>query len=104
MAPAAERLARELENTDVVSPRFPVLSNVTAEPVGDPDNIRSLLTAQLTNPVRWSRCVQRMTGDGIATFYEFGPGKVLTGLLRRIAPSAACRPVDALGAIQSLSE
>ncbi len=61
-----------------------MVSNVTAEPVRDADSARSTLLSQLTAPVRWTQSVRRMASAGVSRFLEFGPGTVLTGLLRRI--------------------
>jgi [acyl-carrier-protein] S-malonyltransferase len=68
----------------IAPPVVPVVANVTAAPVSDPDTIRDLLVRQVTALVRWRECVQRMKADGVATTVELGAGKVLTGLNRRI--------------------
>ena len=74
----------ELGNVTFRDPEFPVVSNVTAEPVDDADTARQTLVSQLTAPVRWTQSMTRIAGEGIVEFVEIGPGKVLTGLLRRI--------------------
>jgi [acyl-carrier-protein] S-malonyltransferase len=84
MSEAAAGLRRELERVDFRDPEFPVVSNATAEPVVDATMARSTLLEQLTAPVRWTQSVQRIARDGVSGFVELGPGKVLTGLLRRI--------------------
>jgi [acyl-carrier-protein] S-malonyltransferase len=84
MAPAAERLAEALERVAVAAPRVPVVRNVDAEPTTTADAVRAHLVRQVTAPVRWSDCVRRMAAAGASTFLEVGPGRVLTGLLKRI--------------------
>lgn len=88
MASAAERMREELRGAVITAPRVPVVANVTAEPVSDPEQIRRLLAEQITSPVRWVETVRRMVGAGIGTFVEFGPAPTLTGMMRRIAPDA----------------
>lgn len=89
MADAEAGLRGALEAVEFLNPEFPVVSNVTAEPVLDADTARHTLVRQLTAPVRWTEGVQRMVREGIDNFVELGPGKVLTGLLRRIDRSLA---------------
>ena len=84
MAPAAEALAEAIRKTDFRKPFCPIYQNVTAKPSMNPDEIRENLLKQLTNPVRWTQSVQNMIADGANEFYEFGPGDVLKGLIRKI--------------------
>ncbi|MCX7818193.1 MAG: ACP S-malonyltransferase [Kiritimatiellae bacterium] len=84
MAPAARRLAELLAGVPIRSPRFPVLSNVTGQPHGTPEEIRARMVEQVTSPVRWVDCVQTMRAMGVSRFIEAGPGRVLSGLIRRI--------------------
>jgi [acyl-carrier-protein] S-malonyltransferase len=84
MAPAAEALSGALADIAVSVPTVPVLSNVSGAPHAEPASIRDLLRQQLTAPVRWQACVERMIRDGAIRFVEVGPGRVLTGLLRKI--------------------
>jgi [acyl-carrier-protein] S-malonyltransferase len=84
MAPAAERLAGVLTEVSAADPRPPVVRNVDAELTTRAADVRPFLVRQVTAPVRWTDCVARMTREGCRTFLEVGPGKVLTGLLRRI--------------------
>ncbi len=84
MAPAAEIMAEALAEVAMKAPVVPVVANVTAQPVTDPDDIRRLLVEQVTGPVRWRECVLAMKEEGIDTLVEVGSGKVLTGLTRRI--------------------
>ena len=86
MAPAAEDLAQAIKKTDFHKPFCPIYQNVTAKASMKPEEIRENLLAQLTAPVRWTQSVQNMIADGANEFYEFGPGDVLKGLIRKINP------------------
>ena len=88
MEPAREELASAIESTSFSKPVCPVYQNVTAKPATDVDVIRKNLIDQLTAPVRWTQSVQQMVQDGATTFIECGPGKVLQGLVKKIAPGA----------------
>jgi [acyl-carrier-protein] S-malonyltransferase len=92
MQPAAERLAAHLAGVAVKAPQIPVIHNVTVETAADPDLIRSLLVRQLASPVRWVETVQRLSAEASLAL-EAGPGKVLTGLGKRIAPALNTLPV-----------
>jgi len=94
MEPADQRVAEALASVEVRPPRIPVISNVDALPHADPDNIRETLVRQILNPVRWEDSTRSMIGDGVDEFYEVGPGKVLRGLLKRIARKMPCSTVN----------
>ena len=83
MDDARDGLARALVDLDIQEPRCPVYLNVTAAPTTDPHEIRERLLEQLIAPVLWSQTLQTMNADGVGRFVEVGPGKVLTGLVRR---------------------
>ena len=89
MAPAAERLAKAIEDTVFKTPLCPVYQNVDALPATDPEQIKSNLLKQLTSPVRWAQTVENMIADGATSFTEVGPGTVLAGLIKKIAPEGA---------------
>jgi [acyl-carrier-protein] S-malonyltransferase len=89
MQPAADAMAQALAGAKIVAPCVPVVANVTAAPVSDPETIRRLLVEQVTGAVRWRECVAAMADRGVTKFVECGSGKVLAGLLKRIAPQAA---------------
>jgi [acyl-carrier-protein] S-malonyltransferase len=84
MEPAARGLEGVLRETTFAKPAIPVLSNVNGEAHTDPESIRDALRRQVTEPVLWQRCVERMMADGATRFVEMGPGRVLTGLMRKI--------------------
>jgi [acyl-carrier-protein] S-malonyltransferase len=88
MQPAAEVMEEALARVNIAPPRVPVVANVTARPVTDAEGIRRALVAQVTGTVRWRESVAFMAGAGVNHFLELGSGKVLTGLLKRIANSA----------------
>lgn len=86
MAPAQEELKAAIEATQFATPLCPVYQNVDALPYTDPAMIRQNLISQLTAPVRWTQSVKNMVADGATQFTEVGPGNVLTGLVKKIAP------------------
>jgi [acyl-carrier-protein] S-malonyltransferase len=88
MEPAREELAAAIENTTFSTPKCPIYQNVNAQPSSDVEAIKANLIAQLTAPVRWTQSVQNMVADGATKFVECGPGKVLQGLVKKIAPEA----------------
>ena len=84
MAPASDRLAKEIEAIPFQPPQVSVVANVTADYVSSPDEAKQRLVQQLCQPVQWTQSMQKLIADGIEEFYEIGPGKVLAGLMRRI--------------------
>lgn len=94
MQPADDRLAAALAPACVQSPRIPVISNVDAAAHTDPDDIKSILVRQVISPVRWEDSVRKLLDAGIDQFYEIGPGKVLTGLLKRISRKTPCTVIS----------
>ncbi len=89
MRPAAEAMREALGKVAMRAPAAPVMANVGAAPLTDPAAIRDSLVAQVTGTVRWRECVERMAAAGVTSFLEVGSGKVLAGLVRRIASGAA---------------
>jgi len=89
MKPAADAMAQALSDISAKPPVVPVVANVTAKPVTDPAEIVRRLVEQVTGTVRWRESVAFMAGQGVTTFYELGTGKVLSGLVKRIADGAA---------------
>ena len=84
MQPAADAMAERLESVVIAPPRVPLVANVTASEVSDPDTIRRLLVEQVTGRVRWRECVLYMGGQGVEELVELGAGKVLSTMVRRI--------------------
>lgn len=89
MEPAREKLEKAIQNTRFSTPACPIYQNVNAQPSTDTEEIKSNLIAQLTAPVRWMQTIQNMEQNGITTFIECGPGKVLQGLIKKISPKSA---------------
>lgn len=84
LAPAGERLAQDLAQVRIAPAQIPVVANVTANYVTDPAAIRDLLIRQVSSPVRWEESVRRMAADGVETFIELGPGRALSGFIKKI--------------------
>lgn len=94
MQPADQNLADALAGVVMQSPRIPVVSNVDAATHTNPEEIRQLLVRQVINPVRWEDSLRWMLENGITEFTEIGPGKVLSGLLKRIDRKVKCESVN----------
>jgi [acyl-carrier-protein] S-malonyltransferase len=93
MQPAADAMAEALSNISVRAPVVPLVSNVLAKPIQDPADIVRALVAQVTGTVRWRESVASMAQAGVSTFYEVGAGKVLSGLVKRIADGASASAI-----------
>lgn len=103
MKNAAEQLAVKLADTVIHTPAIPVLHNLDAAPHVEPDAIRRALKEQLYRPVRWTQTIENLIAQGITTFVECGPGKVLAGLNKRIAKDARCASLEEpAGLVQAL--
>ena len=89
MLPAQEELAAAIEQTDFHTPICPIYQNIDGKGTTDVAIIKQKIKDQLTHPVRWTQSVQQMVADGATEFVEFGPGEVLSGLIRRIAPEVS---------------
>ena len=101
MQPAADAMAQALAEVEISAPKVPVVSNVRAEGVVQPEVIRELLVEQVTGSVRWRESVAWMVGQGVTEFWEIGAGKALSGMIRRIAKGAATRPVGGVEDIKA---
>jgi [acyl-carrier-protein] S-malonyltransferase len=96
-------LQAQLESAPFAAPRFPVVSNVSAQPVTDPAYARRLLVRQLTSPVRWTDSMRTMLDNGIVRFAEIGPGSVLGGLLRRVERTVSCQSLGTVAEVEAFS-
>ncbi len=103
MEPAGVRLADVLGDVAVAPFRVPVVTNVEALPNSDPARVKELLVAQVSAPVRWDASVARMVADGVHRFVEIGPGKVLSGLVKRIEKSVEAVNVEDCASLDKLS-
>jgi [acyl-carrier-protein] S-malonyltransferase len=108
MAPAAEIMARALENVKINQPAVPLVANVIAHAVTDPAEIRSLLVKQVTGSVRWRESVMYLAAQGVTEVYEIGAGKALSGMIKRIdreiATSAVGTPDNVVAAAAALQK
>ena len=102
MRPAADEMQEALAEAELRAPVVPVVANVSAERASEPGEIRDLLVRQVTGTVRWRECVLACAEMGVDTFVELGAGKVLTGLVRRIAPDAAALSAGAPAEVEAL--
>ena len=93
MGQAGLQLKKILESATLQAPRIPVVSNVDALPHSDPSEIRDLLVKQVVSPVQWESSMRFLLAEGVETFYEVGPGRVLRGLLKRIERKMPCEGV-----------
>jgi [acyl-carrier-protein] S-malonyltransferase len=95
MKPADEKLAAALAEISTEPPRIPVWSNVDAQPHTEPEDLRRLLVNQVVQPVLWEQTMRNLLAQGVDQFYEIGPGRVLTGLLKRVQRKVNCHNVPA---------
>lgn len=102
MQPAAEAMQAALSDVVIAAPAVPLVANVRAEAVSDPDVIRALLVAQVTGSVRWRESVQWMVAQGVREFWEIGAGKALSGMIKRIEREAVARNIGAPDDIAAL--
>ena len=94
MAPAAARLEEFLKTVPIKAPALPVVANATGRPHGGPEDIRREMVRQVTSSVQWVSCVQWFAGQGVKQYVECGPGKVLSGLIKRIDKEAQAADVQ----------
>ncbi|WGE54388.1 ACP S-malonyltransferase [Actinobacillus equuli subsp. equuli] len=104
MKPAADKLAEALQNITLNAPVVPVINNVDVSVETDAEAIRNALVRQLYNPVRWTETVEKMANEGVATLYEIGPGKVLTGLAGRIVKELNAKAVNDVASLEAVAQ
>lgn len=97
---AGEKLAKEMENVALSDMNVPVITNVTADYVPSKDDIKPLLIKQVSSAVRWEDTIRKMIADGVDTFVEIGPGKTLSGFLRRIDKTKTCYNVEDMASLE----
>ncbi len=102
LEPAGQQLVRVLKDVEVLCPRFPVIQNADAQPHEEPNDIRAALVAQVSRPVRWVGCVEGMRALGSDRFLEFGPGRTLSGLIKKMDRSLETVALDRTGALEGL--
>ncbi len=104
MAPAARRLEEFLRGVKISSPRIPVVANVSGRPHGGPEDIRRDMVRQVTSSVQWVSCIQWFKDNGVAAYVECGPGKVLSGLIKRIDSNAKLANVQDCASLKTAVE
>jgi [acyl-carrier-protein] S-malonyltransferase len=104
MQPAAEVMAEALAGVMITAPAVPLIANVRAEAVSDPDLIRALLVEQVTGSVRWRESVLYMAAQGVTEAWEIGAGKALSGMIRKIDREIACKAVGTPEDVKALVE
>lgn len=104
MRPAADKLAEQIEATAFAAPQTPVVHNVTAQTEQDPAAIKALMIEQIYSPVRWVECVQTLQAKGVTTTVECGPGKVLSGLAKRIDKGLNALSMETADEVQAVLE
>ncbi|MBS0360467.1 MAG: ACP S-malonyltransferase [Proteobacteria bacterium] len=105
MQPAADEMAAALAEAAITAPRTPLVANVTARPILDPEIIRGLLVEQVTGRVRWRESMMWLAGEGgVTRFAEAGAGKVLSGMAKRIAPDAEASPLNTPADLEAFAQ
>ncbi|GAN32473.1 MAG: acyl-carrier-protein S-malonyltransferase [Candidatus Brocadia sinica] len=102
MSPASDKLAKELEATPISKPNVPVVANIHAQYVREPDEIKASLAKQLNSPVRWHQSISMLIQNGCNQFYEIGPGKTLSGLMKRIDSTQEIKNIDTVEAFENM--
>lgn len=102
MSPASNRLSKELETTPISKPNIPVVANIYAQYVREPGEIKTSLAKQLNSPVRWHQSIAMLIQDGFNQFYEIGPGKTLSGLMKRIDSAQEIKNIDTVEAFENI--
>ncbi len=104
LAGAGEKLAAELEHVTIGEIQIPYIANVTADYVTDKAEVKPLLEKQVSSSVRWQQTVERMIADGVDTFVEIGPGKTLSGFMRKISRDVKVVNVEKVEDLEKLQE
>ena len=104
MAPAQEGLDEALDSLDFTDPDLPIIGNVTAQPLHTAAEIREELKLQLQSCVQWNNTIANMAAGGVGEFVEVGPGKVLSGMVKRIAPEARALSVGDFESVQAYAQ
>ena len=103
MKPAGIRLEKALEEISVKSLEVPVVTNVEADVNTSKERVKALLVAQVSSPVRWEESMRKMVHEGIERVLEIGPGKVLSGLMKRIDPTVGTGNLEDLQSLKKIS-
>ena len=101
---AGEKLGKVLDTVEIHTPEIPYIANVTADYVTDAADVKPLLMKQVSSSVRWEQTIRKMLADGVDTFIEIGPGKTLTGFMRKIDKNAKAFNIEKLEDIDKVKE
>lgn len=101
---AGEKLAKELESVEICDIQIPYIANVTADYVKDKSEVKTLLEKQVSSSVRWQQTIERMITDGVDTFVEIGPGKTLSGFMRKINKDMKVYNIEKVEDLEKLNE
>ena len=104
MRPAAEKMEEKINKTNFKSPKINIINNVTAGPENDAEKIKKLLIDQIYSTVRWRESILNMHKEGVKNFVEIGPGKVLTGMVKRTIKGANCFSINSIADIKNLND
>ena len=104
LAEAGKKLGKVLEGVEVHTPQIPYVANVTAEYVTDEKEVKLLLEKQVSSSVRWEQSIRRMIADGVDTFIEIGPGKTLTGFMKKIDRNVKALNIEKMEDIEKVKE
>ena len=102
MRPAAEYMSNKINNIEFKKPTHEIISNVTADSINDPEIIKKLLIKQIYSSVKWRESILRMSKEKVRNFIEIGPGKVLTGMVKRTIKDANCFSINSIADIKNL--
>ena len=102
MKPAAEYMTDKINNVKFKKPKYEIISNVTADPITDPEIIKQFLIKQIYSSVKWRESILRMSKEKVRNFIEIGPGKVLTGMVKRTIKGANCFSINSIADIKNL--
>ena len=102
MKPAADYMIDKINKIDFKKPKFEIISNVTADPISDPEKIKNFLIKQIYSSVKWRESLLRMSRENINNFIEVGPGKVLSGMVKRTIKEANCFSINSIADIKNL--
>ena len=102
MKPAAEYMTNKINNVEFKIPKHKIISNVTADPITDPEIIKKFLIKQIYSSVKWRESILRMSKEKVRNFIEIGPGKVLTGMVKRTIKDANCFSINSIADIKNL--
>ena len=104
MRPAAEKMKEKINKTNFKPPKINIISNVTAKPENDVENIKKLLIDQIYSTVKWRESILNMYNEGIQNFVEIGPGKVLTGMVKRTIKGVNCFSINSIADMKNLND